>query len=165
MKGEKDETNGEDELTAYDVSNKKDFHRIAKRHSEKANKNFFDIKRMMVQWKSPKSDVTYDLCIAEFDYYDELDEKDWDWPRAWVGKECQTVLSAVWRDRKLVAINTFSPHGDETNFFYNDQMNEEDAWSLLEDDQFTEYLHVSSGDEKVESLNCPALETLDEPSN
>ena len=119
----------------------------------------------LIQWKSPKSDKTYDLCFAKYRLCEDPDALVWRWPRAWVGKECQIVLVGVWLNKNLVAINTYSPHGDETCFFFTEDMGEEDAWNLLEEGPaaFKEKevrISVSSRDAMVPSLNCLALQTL-----
>ena len=98
----------------------------------------------------------------------EYDDSRTSWPFAFIHEEW--VVTAVMIEvttasaLRLVGLWGYSVRGDETNFFYLDN-DQEDALCFMEsfeeeiDGPWNSAFSVSSGDEAVESFECPVLES------
>ena len=148
-----------------------------KKNSEVAGKNFLK-ETGLFKWTNTASGKQFIIRAKKWkdrnEGFSDLDEKEFDWPRAFVGMESKPVMAAVWLvdgpTIQLVGMWTFSPGGDETGFEYLESA-EEDMHALLEqgdngegpipdDDPCSESLSISSGNDVVKRFYCPALEDL-----
>ncbi len=144
--------------------------------AKEAELNFLQETRLF-EWRAPKTQNLYHIRAKKWkdhnEGYDDLDLKEFAWPRAFVGNESSPVNAAVWAmpGSKLVAVWTFSPSGDETSFYhlraYTDDMmdlliDQEENGAIVptEDSECGESFSISSGDYPTRNLYCPALESL-----